>query len=102
LDEARNLYKAVVQFVAPPPPLTVSEFAREHRILSQENAAQSGRWENVGYQEAMQDAATPGKTVVLMTSTQVGKTEILKNILMRSMAYLFSLDSVGGSAPKIL
>lgn len=69
----------------PPPKLTVSEWADNYRVLSSESAAEPGRWSTsrAEYQRAMLDAiCDPGiETVVLMTAAQVGKTELINNVV---------------------
>lgn len=69
----------------PPPDLTVSEWADEHRYLSSENSAEAGRWRTsrTPYLRAIMDAYTDpavGK-IVVVASSQVGKTEALLNML---------------------
>lgn len=70
--------------LAPPPKLTVSEWADRYRYLSREASAEPGRWmtSRAPYQRGMMDACSDPlvETVVLMTSSQVGKTEVLNNI----------------------
>lgn len=70
---------------APPPNLTVSEWADRFRRLSPESSAEPGKWETARaeYQRGMMDAITDPKVeqVVFMTSAQVGKTEIINNIV---------------------
>lgn len=69
----------------PPPELTVSQWAERFRKLSPESSSAPGRWvtDRAPYQRGMMDAVNErGVTeVVFMTSAQVGKTEILNNIL---------------------
>ena len=71
--------------LAPPPRLTVSQWADRHRRLSPEASAEPGRWDTsrAEYQRGMMDACNDAtiESVVLMTSSQIGKTEILGNIL---------------------
>ncbi len=71
--------------IAPPPELTVSQWADEFRKLSQGASAEPGRWRTsrASYQKGMMDAINEArvKEVVFMTSAQVGKTEILNNIV---------------------
>lgn len=76
-------------FLAPPPRLSVSSFAEKERYASVETSASSGRWKNMPYQIAMQDSYKEPKikTAVFMTATQIGKTEIIKNIIAYSMVY---------------
>jgi phage terminase large subunit GpA-like protein len=69
--------------LAPPPKLTVSEWSDQYRYLSAESSAEPGRWrtDRAEYQrgilDAISDPAT--ETVVVCSSAQVGKTEILNN-----------------------
>lgn len=69
----------------PPPDLKVSEWADAERKLSPEASAEPGQWATgrAEYQRGIMDAfADPAvETVVVMTSAQVGKTEILNNIV---------------------
>ncbi len=70
---------------APPPKLTVSQWADQFRMLSPEDSAEPGKWltSRAEYQRGIMDAVTePGiHTIVLMTSAQIGKTAILTNII---------------------
>lgn len=70
---------------APPPDLTVSQWADEFRRLSPEASAEPGRWrtDRAPYQRGMMDAfSEPGiHTVVGMTSAQIGKTEVVLNVM---------------------
>ncbi|MEE9589650.1 MAG: phage terminase large subunit family protein [Hyphomicrobiaceae bacterium] len=69
---------------SPPPKLTVSEWADQCRKLSSESSAEPGNWNTARaeYQRGIMDAISePGnERVVLMTSAQVGKTEIINNV----------------------
>jgi len=69
----------------PPPLLTVSEWADEFRVLSSEASPEPGRWETsrAPFQRAIMDAVTDPtvETVVVMSSAQVGKTEVLLNVV---------------------
>lgn len=68
----------------PPPDLSVSEWADEYRFLSPESSAEPGRWDTdrAPYQREIMDAIKDDsiESIVLMTSAQVGKTEIIQNI----------------------
>lgn len=85
--EQISLQVAFHEAFLPPPRLTVSEWADEFRELSAEGSPEPGRWrtDRARYQRGMMDALSePGiETVVLMCSSQIGKTEILLNILAR-------------------
>jgi len=65
--------------------LRVSQWADKHRRLSQESSAEPGRWETgrAPYQRAIMDAFNDDNihTIVVMCSAQIGKTEILNNII---------------------
>lgn len=77
---------------APPPQLTVSEWADGYRFLSREGSAEPGRWstDRAPYQREIMDSLTsPGVVeVILMCSAQVGKTEAILNFL----GYIIDLD----------
>lgn len=78
LNQSQQIWKA-------PPTLTVSEWADENRRLSPESSAEPGRWRTsrAEYQrEIMDTVADPTiETIVIMSSAQVGKTEIINNIV---------------------
>lgn len=80
----RQAYKRAAQAYAPPPTLTLSEWADEYRYLSPEDSAAAGRWatDNAPYQREPMDACSDPlvEDVVLMWNAQSGKTQILLNI----------------------
>ncbi|MED3732542.1 phage terminase large subunit family protein [Geobacillus stearothermophilus] len=84
-NDTEGLFKEIAQVVAPPPELTVSEWADLYRRLSSESSAEPGQWrtDRAPYQREIMDAINDPavETVVVMTSAQVGKTEILLNII---------------------
>ncbi|NDF12504.1 MAG: phage terminase large subunit family protein, partial [Proteobacteria bacterium] len=63
----------------------MSQWADNYRQLSSEASAEPGKWytERAPYQREMMDAVNDAtvETVVIMSSAQVGKTEILNNII---------------------
>jgi len=68
----------VIAAFAPPPRLTVSQWADQHRRLSPEASAEAGEWrtDRAPYQRAILDALTPSSSyerIVFMSSSQVGK-----------------------------
>jgi len=71
--------------VAPPPSLTISQWADQYRQLSSEASAEPGKWhtDRAPYQRAIMDALCDPQveTVVIMSSAQIGKTEIINNII---------------------
>jgi len=68
----------------PPPELTVSQWADKFRKLSPESSAEPGQFytSRAEYQRGIMDAFSDPKIeeIVGMTSSQVGKTEILNNV----------------------
>lgn len=81
----RNLRRSTQKVVAPPPLLSVSEWADRYRKLSPESSAEPGQWftSRAEYQRGMMDAVSDPsiETVVVMSSAQVGKTEIINNVI---------------------
>ncbi len=71
--------------MAPPPRLTVSQWADAYRHLSAEASAEPGRWDTgrAEYQRGIMDAVSDPRveTLVIMSSAQVGKTEIINNLV---------------------
>lgn len=69
----------------PPPKLTVSQWADEERYLSSESSSEPGKWDTAKaeYQRGIMDAVSDPEieTVVIMSSAQVGKTEIINNVI---------------------
>lgn len=80
-----NLFKKIAKTVEPPKKLTVSEWADEYRQLSKEASAEPGKWvtDRAPYQREIMDSISDPlvDTVVVMTSAQIGKTELLLNII---------------------
>jgi phage terminase large subunit GpA-like protein len=80
-----NLFKSILKIVAPPPELTVSEWADKERRLSSEASAEPGQWntDRAPYQRGIMDAINDDETetIIVKTSAQVGKTEIILNII---------------------
>lgn len=71
--------------VKPPPRLSVSEWADRFRRLSPESSAEPGQWrtERAPYQRGIMDALRDPRVdeIALMTAGQVGKTEIINNLI---------------------
>ena len=80
-----GLQGKVCQKLAPPPKLLVSQWADQYRQLSRESAAEPGRWSTnrAPYQKAIMDSVNNPdiEIIVVMSSAQVGKTEIINNIV---------------------
>ena len=75
----------------PPPILKVSEWADLERRLSPEASAEPGRWytSRAEYLRGIMDAVNDPsvRQVVVMSSAQVGKTELILNILGYHIAH---------------
>lgn len=80
-----NLFKNICKILAPPPDLKVSEWADTYRMLSAESSAEPGKWrtDRAPYQREILDSVSDSdvETIIIMSSAQVGKTEILNNII---------------------
>lgn len=80
-----ELAKRAARILVPPPDLTISEWADRERRLSSESSAEPGRWRTsrAPFQKGIMDAISdPGvETVVIKSAAQVGKTEILLNVI---------------------
>lgn len=80
-----SLFHNIASILAPPPKLLVSDWADMYRKLSPEASAEPGRWKTARaeYQREIMNAVnTPEvQDIVIKSSAQVGKTEILLNIL---------------------
>jgi phage terminase large subunit GpA-like protein len=76
--------RQAVHVFRPPPKLTVSQWADAYRRLSPEASAEPGKWDTqrAPYQRGIMDAVcNPDvEMVVVMSSAQVGKTEVVLNI----------------------
>ena len=85
LQNLYSLFAKISKVLAPPKKLTISEWADEFRQLSKESSSEPGRWvtDRAPYQREIMDAISSPltDTVVIMSSAQIGKTEILNNIL---------------------
>lgn len=83
--KTNRLFKRLMNAWATPPELTVSQWADTKRRLASETSAEPGQWrtDRAPYQREIMDAVSDPsvETVVLETSSQVGKTETLLNTL---------------------
>src|SRR4030042_5148438 len=77
--------KGIFSTWAPPPSLTISQWADAHRVLSPESSAEPGQWmtERAEYQRGIMDAFNEpeAEDIIIVSSSQVGKTEILNNVV---------------------
>lgn len=80
-----RLFSMIARILSPPPELTVSGWADRYRKLSQEASAEPGQWNTsrAPYQKEIMDAVNDAGVdeVIIMSSAQVGKTEIILNII---------------------
>ncbi|MCM3632945.1 phage terminase large subunit family protein [Paenibacillus camelliae] len=79
------LFRNIAKIVAPPPKLTVSEWADTYRKLSSEASAEPGQWrtDRSPYMREIMNALSDEhiERIVVMSSAQVGKTELLLNAI---------------------
>lgn len=91
LGDTAALFCKCAAVVAPPPEMTVSEWADEYRQLSSVASAEPGKWETdkAPYQREIMDSVNDPsvESVIVMSSAQVGKTEIILNIIGYYIAY---------------
>lgn len=85
-NDTESLFREIIkESVSPPPDLTVSEWADLYRVLSSESSAEPGPWrtDRAPYQREILDSVTNPEyeKIVIVASSQVGKTEILLNTL---------------------
>jgi len=84
--------RRVLKRWAPPSRMTVSEWADRYRRLSSESSAEPGPWNTARapYQREMMDVVNDPhiEEIDFITSSQVGKTEIIENII----GYFIDLD----------
>ena len=82
-QKAINLFSKIVKVLAPPPKLSIDEWADTYRILSSKTSAEPGRWntDRVPFQREIMKAISDPRTemVVLMYAAQLAKTETLLN-----------------------
>ncbi len=80
-----RMFQEIAKIVSPPPRLTVSQWADRYRRLSGESAAEPGQWntDRAPYQREIMDALNEPmvEDIVIMSSSQVGKTELLLNMI---------------------
>lgn len=83
LRKTLDLFRDIARAVAPPPKLSVSEWADRYRVLSSESSAEPGPWRTnrAPFQREPMNAISDPRwqTIVLMWSSQVGKTEVELN-----------------------
>jgi len=84
-DKTISLFKRIALNFAPPPKLTVSQWADRYRVISVGNSAEPGRWRTsrAPYQREIMDSINNPliESVVVMSASRVGKSEILNNVI---------------------
>ena len=79
------LFNSCANIWLPPPKLSISQWADKSRILSSEACATPGAWRTsrAEYQREIMNALSNPFTerVIMMTSAQIGKTELLLNTI---------------------
>ena len=85
IEKACEQIKNIAKGFKAPEDITVSEWADRYRVLSPENSAEAGRWKTrrTPYtKEIMNAFCDPRvKELIVVASSQVGKTESLLNLL---------------------
>ena len=83
--QTAELFRRCIRVLAPPPTMTLSEWADRYRMLSAESSAEPGRWhtDKAPYQREIMDAIGDVhiRKVVIMSAAQIGKTAMLMNVL---------------------
>ena len=81
----QTVLKNTHQTFKPPPELLLSEWSDRYRKLSPESSAEAGQWNTsrAEYQREIMDTFNDPniERIVVMTSSQVGKTEIILNAI---------------------
>lgn len=87
-----DLFKRIIKSVAPPPQITVSQWAEQNRVLSKESSSEPGKWSNekAPYQVEIMDSITDPaiEKVIAKLCSQSGKNEILNN----AVGYFIDID----------
>ncbi|KMO86415.1 terminase [Megasphaera cerevisiae DSM 20462] len=86
-DKTIQLLTRLLNMVAPPPDMAVSEWAETYRYIPDEYGAHPGKWNSdaVPYQKEPMRAFTQKgiHKVVMMCAAQLGKSEIMFNVIGR-------------------
>ena len=86
-----EVWQKTMNLIRPPPSLTISQWADKFRILSTESSSEAGKFETsraIFQKEIMDSINEPTiNEVVVMSCSQVGKTEILLNAIGYYIAY---------------
>lgn len=86
-NKTKKLFNEIVGMAAPPPNINVSEWADSYRFIPEEYGAEPGPWDSsrAQYQMEIMNAFTAKGVhkVIAMIAAQLGKSEILFNVLGR-------------------
>lgn len=87
--DADLLFDEIQASWAPPPRLTLSQWADEFAILSAESSAEVGKWRTIPYQRGIMDAITDRhiESVTCQKSARVGWTKIINHAVGYFMHY---------------
>lgn len=107
----KRLFQKLMKSFATPPDMTVSQWADTYRFLSPEASAEPGRWrtDRAPYQREIMDALADDRCwkVVVKSSAQVGKSEVILNSIgyyidydPAPMMYLLPTDSMAATFSK--
>lgn len=81
----RKLMKKNLKLLKPPLKISTADWADTFRVLSSEGSSEPGKWrtDSAPYQREILNAIDSGmvEDITLMTSAQIGKTEIILNIV---------------------
>ncbi|BBO92062.1 phage terminase large subunit family protein [Desulfosarcina ovata] len=82
-DSAKAVYARAIATWAPPPVLSLSQWADQHAFLSPESAAEPGKWHTLPYQRGIMDAITDPSVerITMMKSARVGYTKIVNHAI---------------------
>ena len=87
----KEVFQTTMNLIKPPPHLKISQWADKFRILSSESSSEAGKFETsraLFQKEIMDSINDPAiNEIVVMSCSQVGKTEILLNAIGYYIAY---------------
>src|SRR5579864_3491427 len=86
----QKLIQSVRRGIAPPPKISLSQWAEQNRMLSSESSSAPGAWHSYKFQEEILNSYTDPTVseLVCCSATQMIKTELILNII----AYTISVD----------
>ena len=86
-EEVKKLFKRLYKNFEPPQDLSIAEWADKYRVVSKESAAESGNWDTgkTPYMYGIYEAICHPEIeeITIMSSAQVGKSEMIMNIFGR-------------------